>query len=113
MNVHENSKEILEIVDGAEPVDKLAETITIIKNQLFKKKEDIIRLRLKQIGKLNVLNYTNHRFKKLNVDMYPDREEVWIDNGTPKGRRLVTFFAPKETDMVDEEVKFKLVYKFD
>lgn len=102
-----------EVQEETEQQKVLAETITIIKNQLFKKKEDIVRLRLKQLGKLNILNYSNHRFKKLSIDMYPDREEVWIDNGTPKGKRLVTFFAPKETDMKDEEVKLKLVYKFD
>jgi len=92
----------------------LSETVTIVKDQLFKKKEEIVRLRLKQLGKLNILRDINKkRFKKLMVEMYPDCEEVWIDDGSWKGKRVVTFYQVQDTQMEGQELKFKLVYKFD
>ena len=91
----------------------LSETVTIVKDQLFKKKEEIVKLRLKQLGKLNVLRYASNRFKKLMVERHPDREEVWIDDGSKYGKRVVTFYQVKDTSMEGSELKFKLLYKFD
>lgn len=94
--------------------NKIQESVTIIKDQIFKKKEEVVRLRLKQLGKLNVLRDINKkRFKKLMVEHHTDREEVWIDDGSWKGKRVVTFLNPTEQQMQDSELKFKLLYFFD
>ncbi len=97
--------------DKVKEQDIVSETIEEIKKQLFKKKEAVIKLKLKELGKLNILkDIGKKRFKKLQVEVYPNREEVWIDDGSWKGKLLVTFLNPKETELKDKTLSGKLIY---
>lgn len=97
-----------EKLEAQEDVEKAVEEI---KQQLFKYKEKIVKLKLKQIGKLNILKDINKkRFKKLQVEVYKDREEVWIDDGSWKGKLLVTFLTPTAEELKDKEFKGKLLF---
>jgi len=95
-------------VEVKEEIDKVAD---LALRQLINKKEAVIKAKLKEKKLLHILrDIDKKRFKPLMVEVQKDREVVWIDNGTYKGLRLVTFLNPTEPELNDKEFKTKLLY---
>lgn len=83
----------------------------IIIKQIRNQKMEIVKERLKRLKKLNLLKDLDKKtFKPILTKQYPDREEIWIDNGTIKGHLLVTFMNRTEAEMQDKDFKCKLLY---
>lgn len=91
--------------------EKGKEAARIIMSQLNKQKWAIIKQKLKQESKLNLIkDLDKQRFKKIMIEMHPDKEVVYYDNKTLKGKRLVTFLNPMEPTIEGEEFRTKLLY---
>jgi hypothetical protein len=89
--------------------DKVKESVDLIQRQINNKKNAIIKQRLKEMGKLHIFkNLAKQRFKKMMIEISPDKETVWIDNGTLKGQRVVTFFKLTEAEMNDAEFRTQI-----
>lgn len=79
--------------------------------KMVKLKEKVIYDKLKEKNKLNILrDFEKKRFKKLMIVQKPNKEEVWIDNGTINGQLLVTFVKSTEMELKDEQFKWQLKY---
>jgi hypothetical protein len=90
---------------------KAEDAADLIIRQLNKQKWLIVKQKLKQLGKLNLIkDLDKQRFKKIMVEMHPDKEVFYYDNKTLKGARLVTFLKPTEPELNDKEFKTKLLY---
>jgi hypothetical protein len=90
---------------------KAEDAANIVIEQLNKKKWAIIKQKLKEKSKLNLIKDLKlQRFKKIMVEMHPDKEVFYYDNKTLKGARLVTFLKPTEPELNDKEFKTKLLY---
>ena len=96
-------------IEVEEKADKSAE---ILLREIRNKKLSIVKSRLKALKKLNLLkDLDKKRFKPIQTVQYPDgKEEVWINDGTWKGKLLVTFLPLSEAEMQDNDFKGKLLY---
>lgn len=89
-----------------------------IVEKINQEKQNIIIARLTAIGRQDIIIDKRYkRFKEIMTDVYPDREEVWFDDGTRNGMLLVPFyhqnktFIPGYTTDGQLEVKFGFTYK--
>ena len=91
--------------------EKSKEAADLIIQRINKQKWAIIKLRLKQEGKLNLIkDLEKQRFKRVMIELQGDRETVYYDNKTLKGKRLVTFLNPTEPTIEGDEFRTKLLY---
>jgi len=92
--------------------DKVKESAKLIQRQLLNKKWDIIKERLKLLNKLHLLkNLEKKRFKPIQIEISKEgAETVWINDGSWKGKRLVTFLPEENHEMNDNEFKGQLKY---
>ncbi len=89
---------------GKEAANKIVQGIN-------KQKWTIIKQLLKQESKMNLIkDLDKQRFKKIMIEMHPDKEVVYYDNKTLKGKRLVTFLNPMEPTIEGDSFKTKLLY---
>ncbi len=79
--------------------------------ELIKQKEGIIKGRLKDLKLLYKLKHSKERrFKKIMVVTDPEgNEQVYVDNNTIGGLKVVTFFKA-EPQMVDGQISIDLKY---
>ena len=94
-----------------EKEEKAQESVELIVKKINKKKEQLIKERLKEKKMLHVLkDIGKRRFKKLMVEHDKDKEVVWVDNGTLKGLRLITFMKLNESQLEDTLFKTQVIY---
>jgi len=90
---------------------KTEQSVNEIITQINKKKWAIIKQKLKEEKKLNLLKDLDiKRFKPIIIEIDKDKEVVYYNNGTVKGKRLVTFLRHTESEILDKEFRTKLVY---
>lgn len=96
-------------IEVAEKADQSAD---IILRQIRNQKMEIVKARLKALKKLNLLkDLDKKRFKPIMTIQYTDgKEEIWINDGTYKGKLLVTFLPLTEAEIKDNDFKGKLLY---
>jgi len=93
-----------------EIADEAQKKFEHVLNELNARKEEILLTRLKEQSLEHLVEECKtHRFKPISREIYPDREEVWINDGTKRGKLLVTFFGPTN-EFVDD--KFSLSFKY-
>lgn len=94
--------------------DKANESAELIIRRLNNQKEEIIMARLKELKLLHLVkDMAKKRFKKMMIERHPDREEIWVDNGTYRGKHVVTFFNATEAEAKDEQFRMRLKYTFE
>ena len=72
---------------------------SILKLELVKQKEGIIKQRLKKAGLLYKLNNSDkRRFKKIMIEVDENAEHVWVDNNTIEGLHVVSFMKMKDDE---------------
>lgn len=96
--------------------DLQSEIVRNLANQITEKKQTVIKQRLQSLGLSSILDgLQKRRFKRIQCEKHPDREEWWIDNGTTDGLLLVTFYEVKNGFEYDDEgfasFKYDLQYK--
>ena len=90
---------------------KSKEAADLIVRQMNNKKMQIIKAKLKEIGKLNLMkDLYIKRFPPIKIEIGEKEEVVYINNGTIKGKRLVTFVRHTESELKDNEFRSKLIY---
>lgn len=91
--------------------EKGQEAADLVIRQINKQKWTIIKQRLKERSKLNLIKDLElQRFKKIMIEIQGDKECVYYNDGTLKGKLLVTFFKPIEPTIEGNEFKTKLLY---
>jgi hypothetical protein len=101
------------ILDGIKDnfEDKAQEAANLVQSQINKQKWIVIKQKLKEISKLNLIkNLELQRFKNICIEIQGDKEVVYYRDGTLKGKRLVTFVAHNEAQIEGSEFKTKLLY---
>lgn len=65
-------------------------------DDINRQKGEVVRQRLVFHNLIHLLDEKNedNRFKRLLWEDHPDREDVYVDNGTKEGLLLVTFYKP-------------------
>jgi frataxin-like iron-binding protein CyaY len=93
---------------------KADETAELILRRIKNQKEQIIFNRLKDLKLMHLVkDMAKKRFKKMIIEQHADREEVWVDNGTYRGKHVVTFFNASEAEAKDEQFRMLLKYTFE
>jgi hypothetical protein len=93
---------------------KADETAELIIRRIKNQKEQIIFARLKELKLMHLVkDMAKKRFKKMIIEQRADREEVWVDNGTYRGKHVVTFFNASEAEAKDEQFRMLLKYTFE
>jgi hypothetical protein len=95
------------------PSPTLEAEISKLSAAIQSKKEQIIRERLKKIGRSAVLkDFHSKRFKKLIIEDDGTHQRVWIDNGTLTGQLLVTFLKASEPTSLPESDSINIKLKY-
>lgn len=92
--------------------EKASESADIILRQIRNQKMEIVKARLNALKKLNLLkDLDKKRFKPIMTEKFNDgTEKIWINDGTYKGKLLVTFLPLTEAEINDKDFKGKLLY---
>ena len=91
----------------------LNEDLKLIQAQINNKKWEVVRMRLKAMKLLHVLkNLDKQRFPKImiEIDKETGNETVYANDGTLKGKRIVTFLGKSESELKDKDFKMQLKY---
>jgi hypothetical protein len=91
--------------------EKVGESAALVQQQINKQKWTIIKQRLKEKSKLNLIkNLELQRFKNICIEVQGNKEIVYYRDGTLKGKVLVTFVSHNEASIEGNEFKTKLLY---
>jgi len=91
--------------------DNVGKSVEIIQRELRNKKFDIFKMRLKELGKLNLLKNMKNRFPPIMVEITPDgTEKYYINNNTRNGQLVLTIYTANP-NIEGSEFSTKLYYK--
>lgn len=89
--------------------DILQKSVRDCTNDLIKKQENIILLKLQEHGiDIDLKEEAKRRFKRITIETGPQNKmEVWYNDGSEQGLRIVTFHTEYVPDVSGVKMQFK------